>query len=412
MKKLTNFEIFEGDLPAISTIKEFLIEGDIGSEFIVNIIQKSNSSSVLDKFYNWLDKSFDSSFSQENNLNVTMSSTLYKQSIVFPSVSADTTYHLILIAPEGKGTEIEFSLSKSSYRTDINQLANTTLTFGLKATVTDQYDTTYFGTDFDITSTGSPAVLNDNLVSLNFDAYTGTSDSTAFGLRLIRQPVDSDFIFIPGNIQTDGAVTSSTTVKLDSVTDLVVGTVISSVGSGSLSGTPTITNIDTETKIITMSSAQTFADGVTLAFKAIGSDVISRTIGADVDFSLFKLNTVSAVEDELVKKVRTTASGTTVAVDNTRGISGGGHVTVSGVNFVNTSANTVQSVNADFNGGDNDGTITMQVAQNILINSTIRFKGSTERININNKVNIKKYPTTDRKILLLLDNFITPGAAS
>ena len=54
----------------------------------------------------------------------------------------------------------------------------------------------------------------------------------------------------------------------------------------------------------------------------------------------------------------------------------------------------------------------MQVAQNILINSTIRFKGSTERININNKVNIKKYPTTDRKILLLLDNFITPGVAS
>ena len=50
--------------------------------------------------------------------------------------------------------------------------------------------------------------------------------------------------------------------------DVIVGSTITAVSSGSLSGTPTVTAINTSTKIITLDGSQTFADGITLTFSA------------------------------------------------------------------------------------------------------------------------------------------------
>lgn len=75
----------------------------------------------------------------------------------------------------------------------------------------------------------------------------------------------------------DGATTSSNTVVLDSVDGLFVGQTIYA-GTG-LSGNPTITSVNEVSKTITLSSKQTFTDGITLTF---ANSVISG-IGIDPD---------------------------------------------------------------------------------------------------------------------------------
>ena len=408
MKQITEFTIATDELPATSSVREFVVEADIDAEFFINVIQKSNSSSVLDKFYNWSNKTFQLDFTKDTNLKVKMTSNSYRNKITFPTVSADTTYIITLQAPGDKDTEIIFGPDKKSYRTDLSQLNNTTITFKVEGT---EASYTSGSTTATITSSGSPALISNNIVNYSWDLRNAATDDDGFGLRLIRQPLESDFVFITQDT-VDGAISPSDgdlgfKVKVDSIENLAVGMIIYSVNSGSLSGTPTITNIDTDTKVLTMNGAQTFADGVVLTFRALGSDVISRAIGAQIDFSLFNVNNTSAVSKELTKTVRTTASGTTIQLDGTYGISGGGFVTISGVNVANSSTNTVQTVSPS----SSVGSIVMQVAQTIKEDSTIRFHGSAKEININNKVIIKKYPTASQDIHLLIDNFITPGVS-
>lgn len=80
----------------------------------------------------------------------------------------------------------------------------------------------------------------------------------------------------------NGATTSSKEVVLDSVDGLFVGQTIYAVSSGSLSGYPTIDTINETTKKITLTSAQTFADGITLTF---ANSVVS---GPGIDSSTVK----------------------------------------------------------------------------------------------------------------------------
>ncbi len=75
----------------------------------------------------------------------------------------------------------------------------------------------------------------------------------------------------------NGAITSSNKVILDSVDGLFVGQTMYAVSAGTLSGNPTITSVNEVTKAITLSSVQTFADGITLTF---ANSVISG-IGID-----------------------------------------------------------------------------------------------------------------------------------
>jgi len=140
-----------------------------------------------------------------------------------------------------------------------------------------------------------------------------------------------------------------------------------------------------------------------LNFRAIGLDAIRNSTGIS-----FTFQGLSVTADEISKTVRTTASGTTVNLNGTYGISGGGHVTISGVNIVNTSANTVQSVSAS----SSAGSMVMEVAQVIKAGSKIYFHGCTDTIRLKGNLIIDQYPTKDQTIYLVIDNFITAGAAS
>ena len=137
-------------------------------------------------------------------------------------------------------------------------------------------------------------------IELTLNTVTTTTTSAIVNDQII--PVTSA-LGIAGETQqtVDGAITSSNRVVLDSVDGLFVGQTIYTVGSGSLSGNPTITSINKISKAITLSSTQTFADGITLSF---ANSTVSG-IGIDPDVinphirSISSLNLTSGVAQTL-----------------------------------------------------------------------------------------------------------------
>ena len=398
MKKISNLIIDSFDMPPILTQRVLRVTGEIDAEFSLQIFNSSN------QFYNFNTRAFAAGSKSANTLNVKMKTDEFRANIIFPANGSGTTYTILLLTSEDKNTELDFGYGKYSFSTNIIQNANAQLTFTVGTSNSSDYAT--FSQD--ITSSGPTNIAANVVKNLEWTLSNATTDANGFGLRLIRQPVETDWYYETTET-VDGAVSSGTEVKVDDLTDLATGMHITGVSSGSLSGTPVVTAIDTETKTLTISSAQTFADGITLTFQARGSSIIKKSISADIDFSSFNSSVTSSVASELTKTVRTTPTGsTTVELNGTYGIAGGGHVTVSGRGIVNTSANTVQTVDPSLE----DGGVVLQVAQNVKAGTLLRFTGSTQTITIKNPFGIRSYPSSNKTIKLNLDNFITPGAAS
>ena len=103
--------------------------------------------------------------------------------------------------------------------------------------------------------------------NLKAELNTITTTTTAASIASTTVPVTSKLGIAPKGTQTvDGATILSNTVVLDSVAGLGIGQSLYAVSSGTLTGIPTITAIDETNKKITLSSPQTFADGITLTF--------------------------------------------------------------------------------------------------------------------------------------------------
>ncbi len=395
MKKMYNLIIDSFDMPPILTQRTLRVTGDIDAEFSLQIFNSSN------QFYNFNTRAFAAGSKSANTLNVKMKTDEFRTNIIFPANGSGTTYTILLLASEDKNTELDFGYGKHSFSTSITQNANAQLTF----TVGTANSSTYTTFSQDITSSGAPNTSFNVRKRLDWTLSNTEDNTNGFGLRLIRQPIDTDWYYETTET-VDGAVTSSTEIIVDDLTDLATGMHVTGISGGSsLSGTPTIIAINTSTKKLTLSSAQTFVDNTVLTFQARGSGVIKKSINADIDFSNFNSNFTSSVAAKLSKTVRTTATNETIPLNGTFGISGGGHVVVAGRGIVNTSANTVQSVDP----GETDGSITMQVAQVVKVGTKLYFKGSTQSIQIKNSIVIRSYPSSNKTIKLNLDNFIQPG---
>ena len=181
--------------------------------------------------------------------------------------------------------------------------------------------------------------------------------------------------------------------------------VITGVSGGSLSGEPSIIAINTSTKTLTISAAQTFADGITLTFKAIGSAKIKKAIGLTVEFIEYPIVT----PETLKKTVRAGSSGTTINLNGTYGVTGGSHTSISGLNIDNTTDNQVISVSAS----STAGSIVVGTSQSDLVTNTeLTFPDVYQTINIFGTINVTRFPTANRTIYLDIDKFITPGVVS
>ena len=399
MKLITSFNIDQSDLSALSTSRQFSIEGDQGAELILQVVNSSQ------QFYNFITRSFTAVFNSENNLNVALNGGTYSDSIVFPAASG-ATYTMLLLTGASEDTKINIGYVKSSHSVTINQVANSTLTFTPLSATSAKYG----DMPTSITSVGSPGVSNVTK-SLNWDLPGALSDANGFGLRLIRQPIDTDWYFETTEVILSnpiGDTVSNNQVVVSDLTDIGTGMELRfHKGTTAPAATTVITAIDLLTKTITFSTSTAFEDGETMTLRAKGSSVIKRAIGANIDFSNFNANTTSAKSAELTKKVRATSSNNDIALVGTYGISGGGFVTMSGVGIKNTDTNSVQTVTA----GSTDGSIETQETQLIKIGTSIRFEGSTLTVSVANTFTINSHPSANKTIYLNLDNFITPGVS-
>ena len=394
MKQINSININKQDLPAASTIRTLSIDGESGSEFLLQVFNSSQ------QFYNFTTQSFSSVSNSESIVKGNIKGSTYRTAIKFPATSGDT-YTVLVIAPLDKDTEFSYT-SKRSDSFTITQVGNSTLTFTpLSAT-----SVKYGDMPTSITSAASPTSVSIVEKSLNWDLPGAESDANGFGLRLIRQPIDTDWYFTTTET-VNGTISSSTEVVVDDLTDLATGMHVTAVSAGSLTGTPTIKSIDIGAKKLTLSAAQSFNDNITLTFQARGSSVIQKAIGANIGFSNFNASTTSATSAKLTKKVRATASSNDIALVGTYGISGGGFVTMSGVGIKNTDANTVQVVTAD----SVEGSVQTEETQLIKIGTLMYFTGSTLTVSVVNTFTINSHPSANRIIYLNLDNFITPGVS-
>ena len=427
MAIIRTFEIDTSDVTVNKTIRQVKVTGDVGCEFMLQAVQKSTSSSVLDKFYNFSTDAFEFSFNKNHNLNVQLNSQTFSKSFILPAGTVGG-YKILLLTKPNSDTEISSSVpdsSSASISRSIDQVANTTVTFRWNTSNGSSYASSPPAAN--ITSANPPGTISGTTTVDAAKTLTNTaSDANGFGLRMTDAFSDSDDFYITHTHTVDGAVSSSTEVVLDTLSavgtgSLIPGTTVVGVSSGSLSGTPSITKIDTGNRKITLSSAQTFADGITLTFRTTGVASISNATGLSFTTNLKTItsniitDTSDLKEDGLAlsvtKTVRTDASaGTAVNLNGTYGVAGGDFVFIKGFNVL-AGGMKVESVSASEAAGSivTDTSLASGVPQG----TGLTFIGSSQTVALTGaKIFITSYPTSNTTVDIDLDNVITPGAAS
>ena len=403
MKKITNFNIDLKDLSVVDSIRSFTVIGQENAEFTLQI---HNSSG---QFYNFTTKSFASGFNSENSLVVKMEGNEYVDSVFFPANASSDTFSFLLLAAPDKDTELELGGGKNAHTVSISRVANSTITFAPVSTSNSTYYQTFSSTGAaSVLSTSSPTSTATVSENISWNVKNTVSDAKGFGFILARQPIDEDWFFTK---TTDAASDSvGNKVAVTDLTNIVEGMDLTyTTGTTAPGAITTIISIDTSTNTLTLSRDQALSSGATMTFRAKGFGVINRAIESNIQGRSSETSSTGKTDKTVRADV---GSSVNVSLTNTHGISGGGTVTVSGTNFINPSANTVQTVTADADGSGEDGFVHMQVAQNLKLGDKLYFVGSGPSVNIGYNFTINSYPLTSQIINLELDNFITPGAAS
>ena len=394
--KITGFKINASNMPATATNRAFTVTGDNGAIFSLSI-KKSNGN-----FYDFKTETFTSTFTSQNTLTNIELQGSYTSSINFPANASGDTYTYYLWASPHFETEIIKSLSINPvlHTRTIKQIASSTITFRPSTDTSNKF-LAFSTTAADITSTGSPTQIGTTVVNVDWAFKNHGSDAGSFGLLLNNQTKPASWFY--GFTQTvNGAITSAYNLVLDDLTNVAIGSRVTAVSSGSLSGTPIVIEIYRDRKEIKLSEAQTFADGITLTFEAPGINNISKTSGAKMTFE----NMVASIT-QLTKTVRGAISNsTTINLDGTYGVSKGG--TVRGIGFTNTEANPIVSVSAS----SSAGSMVVTSNQTLKAGTKLYIDGCGEEITLKGKIYITKYPTADTIIYLDVDSFISPGTAS
>ena len=398
MNKIYNLEIDTSDMPSTQVTRKLSVRGDVGAEFLIIVVEAASI-----KYYDFKDAAFELTHNDEaNNLRVTMSSTSFKTSIAFPSGGADYVVKLIALP----GTEIEGDTNKNVISRNITQLGSlATITFTPATANTSSYATFP-------TSTSQAASSDSNVINFSWEISNTSSDANGFGLKLLdAYTAISDKQWYFEKTQTvDGSMTSPLEVKLDDTTDIGIGMVITGVSSGSLSGTPMVVEVQ-EDKVLVLNTDQDFADGITLTFKAFGTDRIQAATGLQLEFGSGYL---AIAGDKLTKTVRadggvteaTDGSSTNIALNGTYGIAGGNTVHITGVGVDNTVQTTVNTISTP---SSSAGVITVSRAQELEAGTTLNFKNTHQVISISGKITLNNHTTTNKSINLDIDKFIVPG---
>ena len=396
MNTINKFTIDTSEMPAVETTRRFKVLGDIGAKFTVFITKNGTIN-----YYDFISDEFTAGHvSTSNNLEITMAGKAFERSIVFPSGGGE--FNVTLVTREGtevrgKKTFIHKKIAKQSSDATIT-LKPFTLNTGNYAT----FPTT--------TTTG--ALADANKVAFDWDITNVSSDAGGFGLIPTGDWKNlnsfTDLWFFTTTETVDGAINGEVVVRVDDLTDIGIGSYIASVSSGDLDGLPVVRGINTTTKEIELSTPQVFADGITLTFRAYGSEYINEAIGVRFEHAFDLTNPeIFSVTNLLTKTIRAGSSGTTINLNGTYGV---GHndtqAIISGVGITTAS---VVSVTANASAGS----FVASVSQDTLTAGTpIYFTGIVQVFNLTGSIALLSYPTANKNIYLDVDQFLTPGTAS
>ena len=410
MANITNILIDTSTIPAVGKNKYLEIQGDVGAECLLQVVA-SNST-----FYNFQSNTFTSTHTAKNVKKVTVSSGVYSTRIYFPAATGVDYFILVTKEPLS-----DTNVLQGAYIQKISTATNTTLTFAAATTNTNNYTTDPAFSNISVV--GSSAATSSTLVSPSASAVTvnnATTDAGSFGFNLRKKSVEDRDFYFETTDTVDGAITSAISVKVDDLTNIVVGMTVHAVSSGSLTGTPKITAIDINTKTLTLGTAQTFADGITLTFRATGFTVINSAIGSDITYNSGEVSNAVKTDDQSITVRGAVSNSTNITVNKTQGIPGGSVCQFNGIGVDNTSTNNINVVTPDPSGGDGDGLFTCDVAQTLTDGTRLRFRsidttaklGPFTSLACNFNLNVNSFPLSNHTINLNLDNIIKPGTAS
>ena len=418
--KIQNLNIDISEMPTGITTRNFTVNGTTGAEFQMVVLQNPGSSSNHTLYYDWTDKSFAAGHNDtRNNLIVKLSGSSYSNTIIFPSGGGDYIIKLFPI----NGTEVFNSGSNIITKNISKQSTNATLTFKPGSA-----DTSYYQTLPTATSTGA---INDTAtVSFSFDVDNSTTDAKSYGFKITDPRIthyNLDYWYyetteavVTNGSGTDGADTLTVTVA--DTSEIVTGmdlkyyksTTAPELNDGSSAGSIRVSNVNTDTGVITFNSEVGFDEGQTMTFRAYGR-IIQDSIDVNIEFgesTLEPTTLTKTVEARGGVTEATDGSSTSIALPNTLGIGGGNNFGYTGVGVDNSSSNNVTSVTADGDGSGNDGLIVVQLAQNLTAGTILSFKETYAEVTITGSIIVSKYPSANKTIYFDLDRVLTVGAAS
>ena len=417
-KLITQVKIDQSTMSSASQTRALLVRGDVGASFIVNVI-KINSTSK-ESYYNFKTKAFTDAFVAANNFNAILSGAEISIPIVFPADATGETYSVIIIPKN----DTKFNSKAGVVNKKIIQVGQTTISLSvdsgkdISSALGNKY--TSDPPDTAVSSVGSTARGVATSVPISWTLTNAASDEHGHGFILPSSvnefSIPDSYWFSEQTQVVNGTISSSTTLVLDSVVNLIVGMTLSHTSSGSISGAPVITAINGNT--LTLSVAQSLSDGVTLGFRAYGPTLIGRTFGMEVSFSNFV-----AKGTQLTKTVRTDTTfpasdgAVTINLNGTYGVSGGNVARLTGFNINENGNNnlivsvspssTAGSVNVTFQGSADDVSSSV-----VPVGTTLYINGCHQEIKVEGTVNVSKYPSSNQKLALDLTKFITHGTAS
>mgnify|MGYP003108769572 CR=1 FL=1 len=284
-KVIQNFDIDLGVLQSGGGVRAFQIQGTKGFSFKLEIKNED------DNYYNFKTQSFSSSY---YCLEKTVDTNVYNGEITFPVITDDDHYDIYLYATKDTkhASYVEARFADGSL--DLNN------SIGSDSNVLQKIIYQYTGFDLTISTYSSSgnievgsqsnetiSVLRDSSAqTINFSIACSVTTNTK-SYRILRQPRQDDFLAfitrtvgaapvqlrgediypaVTGTDTVNGAVTSGTSVTMDSAvaSKMKVGDRIT--GNAALNATTvTVVSLDS-TNVFTMSQAVAIADGITLSF--------------------------------------------------------------------------------------------------------------------------------------------------
>ena len=413
---INQFELNTSDLGAVGQTRQIKISGDVGSEFYLQVVKDSIN------FYNFKSNTFSAGFQPQKNKKIILTGGAHSTKVVFPGGSS-AQYKVLLFTEPKSNTELLLGSDKNIASKSITQNADVTVTFSPITVSAVDGTANYKTLPSNVTTDGQLGSTANSTVNINMTFENAETTGGGFGFRtnlidgftpVTLNPSKYDFSTFwyfeaTENILTNpaGDTNSTTTVVVASLTDLAVGMeMFYKQGTTSAAANTRITAIDTSTKTLTLSVANTLTEGQTMTFRAYGATNINSAINTLIDIHTFEIITT-----RLTKTVRTSHGGSadqTVDVDGTFGLAGGNHVTYRGSGVDNSTNNAVTSVSAHAS----NGSFESQTAQDLVAGSTLSFAGCTQKIQIIGQITVGQFPTENRTISLDLEKFITVGAAS